>query len=140
MLDVRYEAVDDLTPGRLARIDEDRATIRVRVDKSAPLAAVVQQLNVEIDEFLATSYWFQLWRKEIVSRGTPDCSLRVEYLLEKEDGHAVCVKERRGLVSVYIDPALTTEQFVAAMNPATQEHLAGGRWFQMYAGEIITQV
>jgi hypothetical protein len=137
MLDVAYRAVDDLAPGRLAKIDEARGKVRVRLDKDAPLADVVRQLNIEIDLLMSSSHWFQLWRDEIVSRDTPGCPLRIEYLLHKEEDYDVCVKERKGLVSVHIDPALSTVEFAAAMNPATKEQLDGGQWFQLYAGEII---
>lgn len=135
MLHVTYEAVD--RPARLAEIDEHRGRIRVVVDKDAPLAAVVQQLTAEIEQFLTTSDWFQLWKDEIISRGTPDCSLRVVYLLDPLEPGGVEVQERRGLVSVHIDPDLTVEEFAAAMNPATKTFLDGGCWFQHYAGEII---
>jgi len=137
MLCVEYEATDDLQPGQLADIGEDRGHIRVRVHRTAPLADVVRQLNIEIDRFLSTSHWFQLWKDEIISRGTPDCSLGVVYLLEREEPGCVVVRERRGLVRVLIDPTLSTEEFAAAMNPATKEFLNGGQWFQLYAGEII---
>lgn len=138
MLDVAYIAADDLPPGRLARIDEDRGKIRVRLDRRAPLAAVVRQLNIEIDQFLTTSHWYQLWEDEIVSRDTPKCSLRVVYRIDlRVPGPDIGIGERRGLVTVYIPPTFDTEQFAAAMNPVTKEQLAGGRWFQMFAGEII---
>lgn len=137
MLDVAYEAVDDLAPGRLARIDEDRGTIRVRLDNAASLADVVRQLNVEIEHLMANSHWFQLWKDEIVSRATPACPLRIVYLLDKWEADGVYIEERKGLVSVHIDPALQTKEFAAVMNPATKDFLAGGQWFQMYAGEII---
>lgn len=137
MLDVAYEAVNDLAPGRLARIDEDRGTIRVRLDKKAPLADVVRQLNVEVDQLMSTSHWFQLWDDEIVSRDTPGRPLRIEYHLERKEADGVYMEERKGLVSVFIDPALRTVEFAAVMNPATEEHLAGGCWFQLYGGEII---
>jgi hypothetical protein len=136
MLHVTYEAID-LAPGRLACIDEDRGRIRVSLDKSALLRDVVRQLNVEIDQLLTSSNWFQLWKAEIVSRRTPDSPLRIEYLLDhKEDGH-VHVLESKGLVSVHINPSLSTEQFAAAMNPVTEEFLDAGQWFQLYAGEIV---
>lgn len=137
MLDVAYEVVDDLSPGRLAKIDEDRGRIRIRLDKHAPLADVVNHLNTEVAQLIASARWFQLWRDEIVSHNTPDHPLRIEYLLEKEDGYAVCMKERKGLVRICIDPALRPAEFAAAMNPATKQQLAGGQWFQMYGGEII---
>lgn len=135
MLHVTYEAVDQ--PDRLAHIDEDRGRVRVIVDKAAPIAAVVQQLNTEIDQFLTTSDWYQLWRDEIISRGTPDASLSVIYLFDALEPGGVQLQERRGLVSVHIDPSLTVAEFAAAMNPATQKVLDAGCWFQHYAGEII---
>ncbi|WP_369274452.1 hypothetical protein AB5J55_35035 [Streptomyces sp. R11] len=138
MLDVAYIAVEDLPPGRLAQIDEDRGRVRVRVDRRAPLPDVIRQLNVEVDQFLATSHWFQLWADEIVSRETPGCPLRVVYRIDPRAPEGdVAMGERKGLITIYVSPAFNTEQFAAAMNPATEEQLAGGRWFQMYAGEII---
>jgi hypothetical protein len=137
MLDVTYEAVDDLAPGRLAKIDEDRGRIRVRLDKSQPLALVVRQLNIEIEDLMRSARWFQLWGDEIVSRATPDRPLRIEYLLEKREELGTLVEERKGLVSVYIDPALDTPGFAASMNPTTRDFLDGGHWFQLYGGEIV---
>jgi hypothetical protein len=137
MLDVAYEAVNDLPPGRLAQIDEDRGRIRVRLDRNARLAEVIPQLNSEIDDLMSSARWFQLWRDEIVSSNTPGRPLRIEYLLEKREDYGAFIEERKGLVSVYIDPALDTAGFAAAMNPATDRFLAGGCWFQLYAGEII---
>lgn len=137
MLDVIYEAVDDLTPGRLAVIDEDRGRIRVRLDRRAPLAAVIRQLNIEIEKLLRSARWFQLWDGEIVSCETPGRPLGIEYLLEKKEDYGTYVEERKGLVSVYVDPALSTASFAASMNPTTKKFLDGGQWFQLYAGEII---
>jgi hypothetical protein len=137
MLDVAYEAVTDLPPGRLADIDEDRGRIRVRLDKTQPLADVVRHLNIEIERFISRSNWFQLWKDEIVSRDTPGRPLRIEYLLEMKEPDGTHIEERKGLVSVYIDPSLNTAAFAAAMNPAAREFLAGGQWFQLYAGEIV---
>jgi hypothetical protein len=137
MLDVAYEAVDDLPPGRLADIDEDKGRIRVRLDKDQPLIDVVRQLNIEIDQLMASSHWFQLHGDEIVSRATPGCPLRIQYILKDWPLDEPVVTEGRGVVRVYINSALTTAQFAAAMNPATKKQLSGGRWFQLYAGEII---
>jgi len=137
MLDVTYEAVDDLAPGRLAEIDEDRGQIRVRLDKTQPLKDVVRQLNIEIERLMSSARWFQLWGDEIVSRDTPDRPLRIEYLLHPEVPDGVGVAEYKGTVRVYINAALETAEFTALMNPATENFLAGGCWFQLYAGEII---
>ncbi|HET8944448.1 MAG TPA: hypothetical protein VFO59_06665 [Dehalococcoidia bacterium] len=137
MLDVAYEAVDDLPPGRLAQIDEDRGRIRIRLARTAPLDAVIGQLNIEADQLVRSARWFQLWKDEIVSCNTPDRPLRVEYLLEKREPHGAYIEERKGTFCAFVDPALDTEKFAAVMNPVTVEHLAGGHWFQLYGGEII---
>jgi hypothetical protein len=139
MLDVAYEAVVDLPPGRLAEINEDRGWIRVRVDKHEKLADVVRQLNIEIDRLMSSARWFQLWDTEIVSRDSPGRPLSVTYILcpqvPREMG--VGVGESRGAVRVYICPELDVEAFAAAMNPAVQGFLEAGHWFQLYGGEII---
>ncbi|MEU6552039.1 hypothetical protein ABZ915_17410 [Streptomyces sp. NPDC046915] len=137
MLHVTYEAVKDLQPGRLARIDEDRGRIRVLLDENEPLAVVIQQLNIEIDKLLANLNWFQLWGDEIISRATPKAPLRIKYLLQREEEDVAVVGEVKGLVLVFIDPGLTTEEFAVAMNRATRKFLASGRWFQLYGGEIV---
>lgn len=137
MLHVTYEAVDDLDPGRLARIDESRGRIRILLDRHEPLKDVIRQLNVEIDDLMALARWFQLWEDVIVGRDTPGAPLRVVYLLHLEQPSGAIIQENKGLVSVHIDPAMSVAQFAAAMNPASELFLAGGRWFQLYAGEII---
>lgn len=137
MLDVAYEAVGNLEPGRLAKIDEDRGTIRVRLDRREDLEPVVRQLNIEIDDLMSSSHWFQLWGDEIVSRDTPDAPLRIQYILIPNVPNGVGVKEHKGTVRVYIGGGMTVEEFAAAMNPATTDFLAGGQWFQLYAGEIV---
>ncbi|MFD8200609.1 hypothetical protein [Streptomyces sp. NPDC059701] len=141
MLCVTYEAVDDLAPGRLAWIDEGRGSLRIEVDKNAPLKDVVRQLNIEFDELLAEANWFQLWRGEIISRRTPDAPLSVRFHLRPlrcQPPDTAAVREDRGVVDVHIDPALNTEEFAAAMNPGVQQLLDGGQWFQLYNGEIVT--
>jgi hypothetical protein len=137
MLDVAYEAVDDLLPGQLAAIEEDRGRIHVRLDRTEPLADVVRKLNIEVDKLMSCARWFQLWGDEIVSRNTPGRPLRVEYLLKRRMPDTVWVEERKGLVSVFIDPDIDTRRFAAAVNPPIAGLLDGGRWFQLYAGEII---
>jgi hypothetical protein len=141
MLCVTYEAVSDLAPGRLAWIDEGRGSLRVEVDKNAPLKDVVRQLNIEFDELMAEANWFQLWRGEVISRRTPDAPLSVRFHLRRlkdQPPETAAVLEARGLVKVHIDPALTTEEFAAAMNPGVRQLLDGRQWFQLYGGEIVT--
>jgi hypothetical protein len=137
MLDVTYEATGKLAPGRLAEIEEDRGTIRVRLDEREPLAVVVRQLNIEIDDLMSSSHWFQLWGDEIISRDTPGAPLHVQYLLVPNVPNGVGVKEDKGTVRVYIGGNMTVKEFAAAMNPTTKDFLAGGQWFQLYGGEIV---
>lgn len=138
MLHVTYEAVPDLAPGRLATIDEDRGELLIKLDKTQPLKRVVRQLNIEMAQFLSRADWFQLWGKEILSRHVPATPLQVRYLLDPTyPALAPGIAESRGIVRVYINPVVTTEQFAAGMNPAVRNLLDGGCWFQLYGGEII---
>jgi hypothetical protein len=137
MLDVTFEAVEDLEPGRFARIETDRGRVRNLLEKRAPLEDVVRDLNVEIAQLVASGTWYQLWGDEIVGRDTPGAPLRVRYLLERLVPETAVVCEDKGLVSVYIDPILDVAAFAAVMNQTTKELLDGGRWFQAHAGEII---
>ena len=138
MLQVTYEAVDDLAPGRLAQVDEDRGSVLVRLDRLTPLRTALDQLNVEMAQFLARADWYQLWGDEIVSRHTPDRPLRVDFVLAPGCSHGVGIAEDRGVVTVYVAAGMTTDEFAAAMGPAVKDFLAKGRWFQLYAGEIIS--
>lgn len=137
MLHVTYEAVEDLDPGRLAQIVEDRGRIQVRLDRSAALADVVRQLNIEVEDLMSAACWFQLWKDQIISRDTPGAPLRIQYLLYREEAGGAVVLESRGLVRVHVDPCLSVEEFAAAMNPASEEFLRGGQWFQLFAGQIV---
>lgn len=140
MLHVIYEAAEDLEPGRLARIDEERGRVHITVDKFAPLRQVIRQLNIEMDQFLQSAEWYQLWGKEIASRHNPDAPLQLEYIPLPGAPDGAAITEDKGVVHVYVDPDQTTEQFVAAANPAVKDFLDGGCWFQLYAGEIIGHI
>lgn len=137
MLDVTYEAVDDLPAGRYADIRETRGRVHVRLDRAQPIATIVRQLNIEIEDLLASATWFQLWGDEIVSRATPDAPIRIRYVLLPGAPDGAGIAEDKGLLSVYINPDQDTEQFAASLNPAVAGLLARGRWFQLYGGEII---
>jgi hypothetical protein len=137
VLNVTYEAVEDLAPGRLTRISEARGTITVELDKSAPLVDVLRQLNTEMKQFLARADWYQLWGQEIASRHNPKAPVRLEFIFLPGAPNGVGIAEDLGTVHVYVEPEQDVEQFVAALNPAVQDFLDGGCWFQLYAGEII---
>jgi len=136
MLHVTYEAVADLTPGRLVEIDEDHGRVEIRFDRGAPLADVVQQFNIEIDRMVRSARWFQLWDDEIVSCNTPRRPLRIDFILNKREPRGVVFEERKGDLRAFVDPSIDVTRFAAVMNILTATHLSGGRWFQLYGGEI----
>lgn len=137
MLHVTYEAAEDLEPGRLARIDEGRGSVTLKVDKRAPLAAAIRQLNIEVADFLTRADWYQLWGTEIASRHNPTAPLRVEYIFLPGAPEGVAIRESKGELHFYVEPEQTVAQFAAAANEAVRDLLDGGCWFQQFAGEII---
>lgn len=139
MLHVTYEARSDLEPGRIARISEDRGSLRIDLDITEPLTRVVRQLNIEMTDFLARADWFQLYGGEILSRHTPLTPLRVIHTLHPRLEQVAFIAEGRAMARIYADPAMSVPQFAAAANEAMCELLNGGCWFQLYAGEIIDQ-
>jgi hypothetical protein len=53
-------------------------------------------------------------------------------------GMAVDLQESRGLIRIRVSSAATLEEALAALNPVAAEFLAGGQWFQLWEGEIVT--
>ncbi|MET9813220.1 hypothetical protein [Streptomyces sp. NPDC006355] len=136
MLHVTYEAVNDLPPGRLVDVDENPGRVTIRFDADAPLREVVRDFNIEVDRMVRSARWFQLWDDEIVSFNSPRHPLRIEFVLEKEEHQGVVFEERKGDLKAFVDPDIDVTRFAAVMNTLTAEHLSGGRWFQLYGGEI----
>ncbi len=66
--------------------------------------------------------------------------LRVTYELAdlSEPGVVVELRETRGTVRVLVERTARLEDFVATMNPVCEELLAGGQWFQLWKGEVVT--
>lgn len=65
--------------------------------------------------------------------------LQVTYeLADLGHGMPVEVRETRGAIRVRIDRHATLEELIAALNPVIGELLAGGQWFQVWKGEIVT--
>lgn len=138
MLKVTYKAVTDLPSGRLVDIDEGGGRVDIRFDETAPLADVVAQFNIEIDRMVRSARWFQFWDDgEIVSCNTPRKPLRIEFILERKEHRGVIFEERKGDLKAYVDPDIDVSRFAAVMNPLSAKHLSGGRWFQLYGGEIM---
>jgi hypothetical protein len=135
MLDVTYEA-EVLTDGRAAVLLEDRGHIAIRVDSEAPLSVVLLELNGEFARLLRKRTWFQVWEGEVISYASPG-SLRIIFILDRAEPDGIEMRETRGLVTVHVDPDLTPVELAAVMNPAVRQLLDAGRWFQLYAGEVI---
>ena len=136
MLHVTYKTVNDLPPGQIVHIDENGGRVDIRFDETAPLADVVSQFNIEIDRMVRSARWFQLWDDEIVSCNTPSKPLRIDFILEKKEHLGVVFAEDKGDLKALVDPAMDVARFAAVMNILTAQHLSGGRWFQLYGGEI----
>lgn len=139
MLRVVYEAADDLKPGELVRAAEDRGIITIRIRRTIDARVYTRELTAELDRFLPTVEWFQLWKDEIVSPQSMDCPVRV--VIETADdlsaGDVVEIREHKGLVNIRVDRDADVDRFVAALNPAIEKFLAGGQWFQHWRGEIV---
>ena len=141
MLRVEYEATDDLGPGRAVQIDEDRGLLRVRIARGLEPPAYTAALNEELERFLSESEWFQVRRDKILSPKHPETPVRVVYQLDQlgelEAEATVEIREGMGLVKILVDPTADVDRFCAALNPAIEEFLSGGRWFQFFGGEIV---
>lgn len=138
MLRVVYEAADHIL-GQAVEIREKRGLVEVRIDKYATAHEFTQALNPAVELFMAGCGWFQLWKGEIISIASPGSRLRVEY--EVDDlgpGQVVEIRESRGLVGIHVARTATAHEFVRALNPSLEELLAGGQWFQLWKGEIVT--
>lgn len=66
--------------------------------------------------------------------------LRANYVLNEDlDGdEPVVIKEQRGAVTVELSPTEFSPAGVAALNAASEVLLAGGQWFQVWHGEIVS--
>ncbi|NUP35945.1 MAG: hypothetical protein HOY76_02715 [Streptomyces sp.] len=140
MLRVVYEATPHLRLGQLVDIQESRGRIDVRIHQDASVDEYTDALNDALRQFLANCSWFQIWRGRVISANSPESPLTVTYQADDQIDIRKCVevRESRGLVVVHVAGEATAEQFVGAMNPATERFLAGGQWFQLWQGEIIT--
>jgi hypothetical protein len=66
--------------------------------------------------------------------------LRTEYVLndDLDVEQPVVVKESRGVVVVELSPSEFSPAAVAALNVVSKQLLAGGGWFQVWHGEIVS--
>jgi hypothetical protein len=140
MLRVVYESTSHLRLGQLVEIAESRGRITVKIREGADVEEYTTALNAALKRFLANCSWFQIWRGRIISANSPDSPLTVTYQPDDQIDLRKCVEVREscGLVVVHVASSATAAQFVRAINPPTERFLAGGQWFQLWQGEIIT--
>ncbi|MGW5197299.1 hypothetical protein [Streptomyces spiralis] len=138
MLRVVYKATD-LAPGTISDWYEDRGYVEIRIARGTEAAEFVPSLNETLRDFLSQAEWFQLWDGEIISVNHPRSPLRVSFELSKlTPAPIVHIREYKGEVVLFVRSSATAEQFVNSINPPLEEFLAGGQWFQLWRGEIVT--
>lgn len=140
MLRVEYEATPDLAPGRLVDIAETRGRVGIKLRQGATADEYVPPLNAELARFVRKCSWFQIWRGQIISADSPESPLTVQYLADPEVDLLACVqiREHKGVVRLHVCPDVRSEDLVRALNPAIENFLRGGQWFQVWEGEIVT--
>lgn len=140
MLRVVYEAATDLKPGKNADIQETRGRVTVKLREGARADEYIPDLNAALADFVGQCNWFQIWRGQIFSAASPDSPLTVQYVADPEVDLLACVqiREDRGVVRLHVNPKVPTEMLIRFLNPAIAKFLAGGQWFQLWQGEIIT--
>jgi hypothetical protein len=140
MLRVVYEATPDLDDGQTVDIHEARGRVLVKVREDADVEEYIQALNAELKTFLAGCGWFQLWRGRIISADYPGRPLTVQFAPDAkvDPRKGIEIRESCGLVKIHVSHRATADRLVRALNPALVKFLAGGQWFQLYEGEIVT--
>ncbi|CUW31708.1 MULTISPECIES: hypothetical protein [Streptomyces] len=140
MLRVVYEATTDIAPGRLVQIQETRGRVSVKLRQGVTADEYIPQLNAALKDFVSQCSWFQIWRGKIISANSPDSPLTVQYEADSnvDRKQAVQIREHRGVVRLHICPDLTSEELALAVNKPIELFLAGGQWFQLWQGEIVT--
>jgi hypothetical protein len=140
MLRVVYEATADLERQRLVEIIETRGRVAVKLREGATADEYLAPLNEELKRFVDRCSWFQIWRGQIISADSPDSPLTVQF---EPDGHVdhaqgVNIRELGGVVRLHVCPELTAGELARAVNRPIELFLAGGQWFQLWEGEIVT--
>lgn len=140
MLRAVYEATTDLAAGEMVDIEEARGRVTVKLRTGATADDYIPPLNRELAAFVGRCGWFQIWRGQIISANSPDSPLLVQFEADPDVGpiQGVQIRERRGAVRLHVCPSLLAEDIVRSLNPAIERFLAGGQWFQLWEGEIIT--
>lgn len=140
MLRVVYKATTDLMPDQLVEIIESRGRVTIKLREGARADDYIPPLNAALKAFVDQCSWFQIWRGQIISANSPDSPLTVQYEADPEVDRLACVqiREHKGVVRLHVCPDVPSEDLVRALNPAIENFLRGGQWFQLWQGEIIT--
>jgi hypothetical protein len=140
MLRVVYEATNDLDPGQVVEIRETRGRVTIKLREGTTADDYIPPLNAALKAFVDECSWFQIWRGEVISANSPGSPLTVQYEPDPEVDRiqGVQIRERKGVVRLHICPELTAEDLARAVNRPIELFLAGGQWFQLWQGEIVT--
>jgi hypothetical protein len=138
MLRVVYQPAT-LRPGCLSDWYEDRGYLEFRVAAGTRARQFIPSLNATLRDFMKNAQWYQLWEGEIISADHPKSPLRCTYEVSPfQPAPPVDIRERKGAVTLYLPGSATIEEIVQVLNPSIEEFLAGGQWFQLWHGEIVT--
>lgn len=140
MLRVVYTVTSDLESGRTVTLDESRGRVDIKVRAHALPQDFVPALNAALARFVGECGWFQIWRGQIISADSPDSPLNVQYVIDSDVSlrALVQIREDRGEVRLHVHPQAPIDLLVRFLNPAIEKFLAGGQWFQLWEGEIVT--
>lgn len=140
MLRVVYEATTNLPPGEIVEIRETRARVDIALHQDSRARDFATPLNAALKHFVNQCGWFQIWRGRIISPNSPDSPLTVQYEPDPQVDRLACVQIREscGSVRLHVCPDAPAPEFVRAINPSIERFLAGGQWFQLWDGEIVT--
>lgn len=139
MLRVVYQAAT-LRAGVLSTWREERGLLEFRVARGVEAQKFIPSLNDTLRDCLSRAGWYQVWDDgEIISVSHPRYPLTCTYEVSPfEPAPPVDLREHKGHVAVYVPATATIDDIVPILNPSLDELLAGGRWFQLWHGEIVT--
>lgn len=67
MIKVEYVLVDDLRPGEVLDIQEDRGHVVFRIARWLTAEEMIEVLNEGTRKVLAGGHWFQEWKGDIIT-------------------------------------------------------------------------
>lgn len=139
MLRVVYTPAD-LQAGVLSDWSEGRGLLEIKVARGVEARDFIPSLNATLRECLSQAQWYQIWDDgEVVSVAHPRCPLRCTYEVSPfKPAPPVDIREHKGHVALYVPASAKIEEIAPTLNTSIEEFLAGGRWFQLWRGEIVT--